>query len=141
MASARTTTRSSRARSTCRPSFPTHRRVPHWETGTALGILDNERATKISGAMFTMLRGNGAALSRALCQYALDRNVDAFEEIRPPTLVTTATLTATGQLPKFADDAYNIERDDLWCIPDRRGAVDVDLRRRGRRCRADCRCG
>jgi len=97
--------------------FPDHRRVPHWETGTALGILDNERATKISGAMFTMQRGSGAALSRALCQYALDRNVEAFEEIRPPTLVTTATLTATGQLPKFADDAYNIERDDLWCIP------------------------
>jgi seryl-tRNA synthetase len=97
--------------------FPDHRRVPHWETGAALGILDNERATKISGAMFTMQRGNGAALSRALCQYALDRNVDRFEEIRPPSLVTTATLTATGQLPKFADDAYNIERDDLWCIP------------------------
>jgi seryl-tRNA synthetase len=97
--------------------FPEHRRVPHWETGVALGILDNERATKISGAMFTMQRGTGAALSRALCQYALDRNVDKFEEIRPPSLVTTATLTATGQLPKFADDAYNIERDDLWCIP------------------------
>ena len=97
--------------------FPDHRRVPHWDTGTALGILDNERATKISGAMFTMQRGAGAALSRALCQYALDRNVDRFEEIRPPSLVTTATLTATGQLPKFADDAYNIERDDLWCIP------------------------
>ena len=97
--------------------FAEHRRVPHWETGTALGILDNERATKISGAMFTMQRGNGAALARALCQYALDRNVDEFEEIRPPSLVTTATLTATGQLPKFADDAYNIERDDLWCIP------------------------
>jgi seryl-tRNA synthetase len=97
--------------------FPEHRRVPHWETGAALGILDNERATKISGAMFTMQRGTGAALSRALCQYALDRNVDKFEEIRPPSLVTTATLTATGQLPKFADDAYNIERDYLWCIP------------------------
>jgi len=97
--------------------FPEHRRVPHWETGAALGILDNERATKISGAMFTMQRGSGAALARALCQYALDRNVDEFEEIRPPSLVTTATLTATGQLPKFADDAYNIERDDLWCIP------------------------
>jgi seryl-tRNA synthetase len=97
--------------------FPEHRRVPHWETGAALGILDNERATKISGAMFTMQRGNGAALSRALCQYALDSNVDQFEEIRPPSLVTTATLTATGQLPKFADDAYNVERDDLWLIP------------------------
>ncbi|MEY2583308.1 MAG: seryl-tRNA synthetase [Ilumatobacteraceae bacterium] len=97
--------------------FPAHRRVPHWETGTALGILDNERATKISGAMFTMQRGDGAAMSRALCQYALDSNVDEFEEIRPPSLVTTATLTATGQLPKFADDAYNVERDDLWLIP------------------------
>ena len=97
--------------------YPAHRRVPHWETGAALGILDNERATKISGAMFTMQRGSGAALARALCQYALDRNADAFEEIRPPSLVTTATLTATGQLPKFADDAYNVERDDLWLIP------------------------
>jgi seryl-tRNA synthetase len=97
--------------------FPEHRRVPHWETATALGILDNERATKISGAMFTMQRGAGATLARALCQYALDANADEFEEIRPPSLVTTATLTATGQLPKFADDAYAIERDDLWCIP------------------------
>ena len=98
-------------------TFGDHQRVPHWETGAALGILDNERAVKISGAMFTMQRGLGATLSRALCQYALDMNADAFEEIRPPTLVTSATLTATGQLPKFADDAYSIERDDLWCIP------------------------
>ena len=98
-------------------SFGDHQRVPHWETAVALGILDNERATKISGAMFTMQRGLGATLSRALCQYALDMNADAFEEIRPPSLVTTATLTATGQLPKFADDAYAIERDDLWAIP------------------------
>ncbi len=97
--------------------FADHQRVPHWETASALGILDNERAAKISGAMFTMQRGLGATLSRALCQFALDRNADAFEEIRPPTLVTTATLTSTGQLPKFADDAYAIERDDLWCIP------------------------
>jgi seryl-tRNA synthetase len=97
--------------------FAPHQRVPHWETATALGILDNERATKISGAMFTMQRGAGATLARALCQYALDMNADAFEEIRPPSLVTTATLTATGQLPKFADDAYAIERDDLWAIP------------------------
>jgi len=98
-------------------SFADHQRVPHWESATELGILDNERATKISGAMFTMQRGAGATMARALCQYALDMNSDAFEEIRPPTLVTTATLTATGQLPKFADDAYAIERDDLWCIP------------------------
>ena len=94
-----------------------HQRVPHWEVGDALGILDTERAVKISGSMFAMLRGQGATMSRALCQLALDRNADAFEAIRPPSLVTTATLTATGQLPKFADDAYEIERDDLWCIP------------------------
>jgi seryl-tRNA synthetase len=98
-------------------SFPEHQRVPHWETATALGILDNERATKIAQSMWTMQRGAGATLARALCQLALDRNADAFEEIRPPTLVSTATLTATGQLPKFADDAFAIERDDLWCIP------------------------
>jgi seryl-tRNA synthetase len=98
-------------------SFAEHQRVPHWETATALGILDNERATKIAGAMFTMQRGLGATLARALCQFALDSNADAFEEIRPPTFVTTATLTATGHLPKFADDAYAIERDDLWAIP------------------------
>ena len=98
-------------------SFGEHQRVPHWEVGTALGILDVERAVKISGAMFAMTRGLGATLSRALCQFALDRNADAFEEIRPPSLVTTATLTASGQLPKFADDAFAIERDELWCIP------------------------
>jgi len=97
--------------------FAEYQRVPHWEIGDALGILDNERAVKISGAMFTMQRGLGATLSRALCQYALDSNADEFEEVRPPTLVTSATLTATGQLPKFADDAFFIERDDLWCIP------------------------
>jgi seryl-tRNA synthetase len=94
-----------------------HLRVPHWETATELGVLDNERAVKISGAMFTMQRGAGATLARALSQYGLDLNADVHEEVRPPSLVTSATLTATGQLPKFADDAYAIERDDLWCIP------------------------
>jgi seryl-tRNA synthetase len=98
-------------------SFHEHQRVAHWDTGVALGILDNERAVKISGAMFTMQRGAGATLARALCQYALDSNADAFEEVRPPSLVSTATLTATGQLPKFADDAYSMSKDDLWCIP------------------------
>ena len=98
-------------------SYASYQRVPHWEIGAALGILDLERATKISGSMFTMLRGLGATMSRAMCQFALDRHADAFEEIRPPSLVTTATLTATGQLPKFADDAYHLERDDLWAIP------------------------
>jgi seryl-tRNA synthetase len=96
---------------------PDHQRTPHWETADALGILDNGRAVKIAGAMFTMQRGAGATLARALCQYGLDLNADVHEEVRAPSLVTTATLTATGQLPKFADDAYAIERDGLWCIP------------------------
>ncbi len=98
-------------------AFAEHQRVPHWEIGAEHHILDNERATKIAASMFTMQRGAGATLARALCQYALDSNADGFEEIRPPSLVSTATLTSTGQLPKFADDAYAIERDDLWCIP------------------------
>jgi seryl-tRNA synthetase len=97
--------------------FAAHQRVPHWDAAVELGILDNDRATKIAASMFTMQRGAGAALARALCQLALDRNADAFEEVRPPTMVSTATLTATGHLPKFADDAYAIERDGLWMIP------------------------
>ena len=94
-----------------------HQRVPHWDIGTELGILDLERAVKMSGAMFTMFRGQGATLSRALCQVALDRNADAFEEVRPPTVVLTDTMISTGHLPKFIDDAYHLERDDLWAIP------------------------
>ncbi|MBA2626301.1 MAG: serine--tRNA ligase [Acidimicrobiia bacterium] len=94
-----------------------HQRVPHWESGAALGLLDLERGAKIAGAMFPLYRGAGARLLRALTTFALDRHGDAFEEIRPPTLVRTETLVATGQLPKFADDAYFIERDGLWPIP------------------------
>ena len=98
-------------------AYAEHQRLPHWDIGTELGVLDLERGAKISGSMFVAFRGLGATLVRALCQYALDRNADAFEEVRPPTLVRTDTLTATGQLPKFADDAYHIDRDDLWAIP------------------------
>ncbi|MGI8809051.1 MAG: serine--tRNA ligase, partial [Acidimicrobiales bacterium] len=84
-------------------AYGDHQRTPHWEIGAALGILDLERGAKLSGSMFPVFRGAGATLVRALCQLALDRNADAFEEVRPPTLVRTDTLTATGQLPKFAD--------------------------------------
>ena len=94
-----------------------YQRVPHWEIGEILGILDVERATKLSGAMFAMYTGFGATLCRALIQYGLDRNADAYREIRPPTLVLTETMVSTGHLPKFADDAYHLERDDLWAIP------------------------
>ena len=98
-------------------SYGDHQRVPHWDVGAALGILDLERGAKLSGSMFPLYRGAGATLVRALCQYALDLNSDIFEEVRPPTLVRTATMVSTGHLPKFADDAYHMERDDLWGIP------------------------
>ncbi len=98
-------------------SFAEHQRVPHWEIGGQLKILDVERAVKMSGSMFVMYRGAGAALVRALCQLALDRNADAFEEVRPPTLVKTDTMIATGHLPKFSEDAYQLERDELFAIP------------------------
>jgi seryl-tRNA synthetase len=98
-------------------SYGPHQRVPHWEFAVERGLLDVERAVKLSGSMFVMFRGAGAALSRALVQLGLNRNADAYEEIRPPTLVLTETLVSTGQLPKFADDAYHLERDDLWAIP------------------------
>jgi len=90
---------------------------PHWETAEALGIYDGERGAKISGSMFAVLRGDGARLLRALVQFALDLNRDTYEEILPPHFVNSATFTATGQLPKFADDAYHVEGDDLWAIP------------------------
>lgn len=94
-----------------------HQRTPHWDIGTELQILDLERGAKIAGSMFPLFKGQGATLVRALCQLALDRNADAYAEIRPPTLVRTPVLEATGQLPKFADDAYHLERDDLWAVP------------------------
>jgi seryl-tRNA synthetase len=98
-------------------AYADHQRVPHWDIGEQLGILDIARATKISGSMFVMYRGWGARLLRAMVQLALDRNADAFEEVRPPTLVLTDTMVSTGHLPKFEEEAYHVERDDLWAIP------------------------
>jgi seryl-tRNA synthetase len=94
-----------------------HQRFPHWEVGAALGILDLERGAKLSGSMFPLYRGTGSRLIRALTSFALDHHADAYEEIRPPTLVRTETMVSTGHLPKFEDDAYHLERDDLWAIP------------------------
>lgn len=98
-------------------AYAAHQRVPHWDIGEELGILDVERAVKLSGSMFVMYRRAGAALVRALCQLAIDRNVDLYEEVRPPTLVRTDTMVSTGHLPKFVDEAYHMERDELWAIP------------------------
>ncbi len=98
-------------------SYADHQRVPHWEVGEALGILDMERGAKLSGSMFPLYRAAGARLLRALTAFALDHHADAFEEIRPPSLVRTDTMVSTGHLPKFSDEAYHVERDDLWAIP------------------------
>lgn len=100
-----------------RPAPEEWQRVPHWEIGEALGLLDLERGARMAGSMFPLYRGAGAALLRALTGFALSRHGDGYEEIRPPTLVLTDTMTSTGHLPKFADDAYRIERDGLWAIP------------------------
>jgi seryl-tRNA synthetase len=94
-----------------------YQRVPHWEIGETLGLLEQSWGTKLSGSMFPLFRGPGARLLRALTAFALDRHADAYEEIKPPTLVLTETMRSTGHLPKFADEAYRIERDDLWAIP------------------------
>jgi seryl-tRNA synthetase len=99
------------------PTYAEHQRVPHWEIGTELGILDMESGAKIAGSMFPLFRGAGAKLVRALSSLSLDRNADAYEEIRPPTLALTETMMSTGHLPKSADDMYSIERDGLWAIP------------------------
>ena len=98
-------------------AYGEHQRVPHWEIGEDLGLLDVARGTKLSGSMFVMYTGMGATLCRALIQYGLDRNADAYQEMRPPTLVRTETMVSTGHLPKFEEDAYHLERDDLWAIP------------------------
>jgi seryl-tRNA synthetase len=98
-------------------AYTDQQRVPHWEVGAALGILDLERGAKLSGSMFPLYRGLGARLIRALTAFALDHHTEVYEEIRPPTLVRTETMVSTGHLPKFADDAYHLERDDLWAIP------------------------
>lgn len=90
---------------------------PHWEIAEELGIYDADRAAKISGSMFAVLRNEGARLLRALVDLGLELNRDRYDEFVVPHLVRTDTFTATGQLPKFADEAYQVEKDDLWAIP------------------------
>ncbi len=99
------------------PTWAEHQRVPHWEIGEQLGILDLETGARIAGSMFPLYRGAGSRLIRALGAFALDRHADAYEEIRPPTFALTETMRSTGHLPKSEDDMYSIPRDDLWAIP------------------------
>ncbi|NJP05961.1 MAG: serine--tRNA ligase [Chloroflexaceae bacterium] len=90
---------------------------PHWDVAGDLGIYDGDRASKISGSMFSLLRGEGARLLRALVHFGLAINADTYEEIAPPHFVRTDTFTATGHLPKFEVEAYKLRDDDLWAIP------------------------
>ena len=92
---------------------------PHWEVGAALGIIDLERAAKISGSGFVVYRALGARLVRALINFFIELHSreHGYEEIWPPILVNRATLTGTGQLPKFEDDVYSVMADDLFLIP------------------------
>jgi seryl-tRNA synthetase len=99
------------------PTYAEHQRVPHWEIGSELGILDMEAGAKLAGSMFPLYRGAGARLLRALGFFSLDRNSGDYEEIRPPSFALTETMMSTGHLPKSADDMYSIERDGLWAIP------------------------
>jgi len=93
--------------------------LPHWELGERLGILDLPRGAKISGSGFPVLRGLGARLQRGLINFFLDVHTGehGYTEVRVPYLVTPDSMTGTGQLPKFADESYQSERDDLWLVP------------------------
>ena len=90
----------------------------HWELGESLGWLDFERGAKLSGSRFTVLRGMGARLSRALVNYMIDFNSSrGFELVNIPYLVSSNTLFGTGQLPKFEEDLYKVRDEDLYLIP------------------------
>ena len=91
----------------------------HWDLGESLDILDFERATKESGARFTIYKGVGARMERALINFMLDLHCDnqGYTEMMTPYMVTADTLTGTGQLPKFAEDMYKIEGQDYFLIP------------------------
>ncbi|MGE5730675.1 MAG: serine--tRNA ligase [Gemmatimonas sp.] len=92
---------------------------PHWDVGARLGIIDIERASKISGSGFVVYRAAGARLIRSLLNFFMDlhREEHGYEEVWPPQLVTRVTMTGTGQLPKFEDDAYATRGEDLFLIP------------------------
>ncbi len=92
--------------------------LPHWEIGEKLGILDFERAVKVARSRFVTLYGAGAALERALINFMLDQQITAgYVEVIPPVLISSQTLTGTGQLPKFAEESFKCEADDLWLSP------------------------
>ena len=92
---------------------------PHWDVATDLGILDFERAAKVTGSRFVFYKGMGARLERALISFMLDLHVEehGYEEMIPPYMVNRASMTGTGQLPKFEEDAFLINNEDYFMIP------------------------
>lgn len=92
---------------------------PHWDLATDLNILDFERAAKVTGSRFVFYKGVGARLERALISFMLDLHVDehGYTEVLPPYMVNRASMTGTGQLPKFEEDAFRIEAEDYFLIP------------------------
>ena len=92
--------------------------LPHWEIGEKLGILNFERSVRIAQSRFVTLIGAGAALERSLITFMLDTHLKAgYLEVIPPFLINSDSLTASGQLPKFADESFKCDRDDLWLTP------------------------
>lgn len=92
--------------------------LAHWEIGEKLGILNSEKGTKVAQSRFVLLLGAGAALERALIQFMLDTQIAAgYLEVLPPFLINSTSLTATGQLPKFAEESFKCAEDDLWLAP------------------------
>jgi len=92
---------------------------PHWDLGPKLGIIDFERGVKISGTRFYVLKGLGARLQRALIAFFLDLHTKehGYKEIYPPYMVKRECMVGSGNLPKFADNLYHDEEDDLWFVP------------------------
>lgn len=93
-------------------------RLPHYEIGEKLGIMNFERSVKIAQSRFVTLMGAGAALERALISFMLSRHTGAgYTEVLPPILVNSDSMQGSGQLPKFAEDGFKCDRDDLWLTP------------------------
>jgi len=100
------------------PSFD-FQPAPHWKLGESLGIIDFERGVKLSGSRFYVLKGLGARLQRAIISFMLDLHTTehGYEEIYPPFMVKRECMVGSGNLPKFADNLYHDEEDDLWFVP------------------------
>jgi seryl-tRNA synthetase len=92
---------------------------PHWELGEQLGVLDMERAVKLSGARFAVYWDLGARMERALANFMLDLHTreHGYTEVLPPFMVNSASMYGTGQLPKFGADLFKCEQHDLWLVP------------------------